>query len=237
MMTLCSYYFQLHQYCSQDMRRRRRAPLWVALAALVVVTRCVTPGLSSPSPRLSIVANMSAEEIASLPVSSLASLTKGLWHTLTPLQVSRLPLRTLGEIPVQAVTLETLASYPPRTFKHSLPPPSQMEANQPSISDQQRILSQFDSDASITPESLLHEGAAAHAMLLQPMRGYWSDWTYVEVAASLRCDFVCLSYFRTWYCDKYFWWQWCGTVAFKRTEALRDKIKKMAARVKQAETE
>ncbi|EER11851.1 coiled coil protein, putative [Perkinsus marinus ATCC 50983] len=93
-----------------------------------------------------------------------------------------------------------------------------MEANQPSISDQQRILSQFDSDASITPESLLHEGAAAHAMLLQPMRGYWSDWT-------------------TWYCDKYFWWQWCGTVAFKRTEALRDKIKKMAARVKQAETE
>ncbi|KAF4754614.1 hypothetical protein FOZ63_019042, partial [Perkinsus olseni] len=94
-----------------------------------------------------------------------------------------------------------------------------MIANQPSINDQQRILSSLNSDDSISPEALLQEGAGrARYMHGGPARGYWSDWT-------------------NWYCDKYYWWQWCGEVAFVRTKALAESIKKMSARVKKAATQ
>ncbi|KAF4721081.1 hypothetical protein FOZ63_029608, partial [Perkinsus olseni] len=200
------------------MRSRRRAPLWVALA--VLGTRGVKLSGSMMLGRdKGPLVDMTAEEVAALPVPVLVSLTKGVWHSLTPAQVSRLPSRTLHVIPVQAVTLDTLTSYPPRTFQHSPRPTEEMIANQPSIEDQQQILSRLDSDASISPEAFLQERAGqARYSHAGPARGYWSDWT-------------------NWYCDKYYWWQWCGEVAFVRTKALAESIKKMSARLKKAETQ
>ncbi|KAF4669510.1 hypothetical protein FOL47_002468 [Perkinsus chesapeaki] len=161
--------------------------------------------------------NMTAEQISQLSPSKLVALSKGVWHSLTPAQLSKLSSKALHLVPVQAVTMEALTSYPPNTFKHNPAPTKKMLQDQPTLSEQKMILSQIDSDASISPESLLNEKNML-AWHLQPPRvkGYWGDWT-------------------NWYCDMFFWWDWCGTIAFMRTRALTFNIMVMKAQVKAGE--